>query len=480
MLLRTLSALFLSVLLVVSACRTERNYIHDSHARLEFNLDTVYFDTVFTETGTVTKSFRIKNPHKQFIEISELSLAGGEQSVFRINVDGRPGTKFEGLEIAPGDSMFVFVEATLDLNNSPDIMRIQDSVVFLTNGNVQDIDLVAWGQDVHLLFREHISSATHTWTADKPYLIIDYLYVDSLSTLKMEPGVHVHLHRDALIYVEGSLQVDGSLEEPVVFEGDRLEAFYENAPGQWGFIYLAGQSRNNRVTHSRVLNGTMGFLISASPESGLMPDLDLSNTLINQMSSHGIYALNARIDARNLVVGDCGGSSLGLVYGGNYRFRHCTFANYWNSFYSNRQSPAVALTDYFVSNNADGDPILHHGGQFERAEFLNSVICGNARMELVIDSHTGQQLEYRFDHCLTYINTDSMDYEDDPLFSHILNNQNPRFDSLPWFGPDTLSPLIDAGLGAYAVGVAFDLEGKNRLADEAPDLGAVEWVEGER
>ena len=125
-------ALFLS-------CHPERNYIEDKGARLEFTLDTLFFDTVFTTIGTVTESFRVKNPHNQFIRIDEINLAGGASSVFRINVDGEPGSHFSGVELAPNDSLFVFVEATLDPNGSGDILRIQDSVVFLSNGNIQVI-----------------------------------------------------------------------------------------------------------------------------------------------------------------------------------------------------------------------------------------------------------------------------------------------------------------------------------------------------
>ncbi|MCK4751345.1 MAG: hypothetical protein KAT15_30010, partial [Bacteroidales bacterium] len=118
------------------ACQPERSYVEDSEARLSFTLDTVFFDTVFTTVGTVTESFRIKNPHNQFVMIDEISLAGGASSVFRINVDGEPGTNFSNVEIAPKDSMYVFVEATLDPNEADDILRIQDSIVFLTNGNL--------------------------------------------------------------------------------------------------------------------------------------------------------------------------------------------------------------------------------------------------------------------------------------------------------------------------------------------------------
>jgi hypothetical protein len=79
-----------------------------------------------------------------------------------------------------------------------------------------------------------------------------------------------------------------------------------------------------------------------------------------------------------------------------------------------------------------------------------------------------------FDHCLTRIDEDSLDYSSDPLFTSIINNESPMLDSL--FMPDSLSPVIDAGLADYAVLFPLDLNGNSRLEDDAPDLGAVEWV----
>ncbi len=468
--------LFVSLALFLS-CQPERSFIEDSDAKLNFTVDTVFFDTVFTTIGTVTKSFRIKNSHNHYIKIDNISLAGGNSSVFRMNVDGVPGIRFSDIEIAPKDSMYVFVEATLDPNASPDILRIEDSIVFITNGNLQDINLVAWGQDVHFIKGGWIDEPT-IWPADKPYLIVDYLYVDSLASLSMDPGVRVHMHNDAIIYVDGTLEVNGTLEEPVSFQGDRLEEFYKDKPGQWGFIYLAENSHGNTVEHAEIINGTMGFLISASPESGLLPDLEIRNTLINHMSSNGIYALNAKVDASNLVIGDCGGSCAGLIYGGSYDFTHCTFYNAWPSWYSNRQLPALFMADYFVNYDDDGKLILYKGGVYEKAEFRNSIIYGNSRMELVIDSYDDLQMNYIFDYCLTRIDTDSIDYTTDPLFSNIINNEDPRLVSVPdTFSLDSVSVAIDAGLASYAVGVPFDFEGKNRLDDDAPDLGAFEWIE---
>ncbi len=469
--------LFISFALFLS-CQPERSYIEDSDAKLTFTVDTVFFDTVFTTVGTVTESFRIKNPHKHFIKIDEISLAGGNRSVFRINVDGEPGIRFSDIEIAPKDSLYIFVEATLDPNETEDILRIQDSIVFMTNGNQQDVDLVAWGQDVHLIKEGWIDEAT-VWPADKPYLIVDYLYVDSLSSLTIEPGVMVHMHHNALLYVDGTLEVKGTQEEPVSFQGDRLEEFYKDKPGQWGFIYFTENSHSNIIENTEIVCGTIGILISAPPASGLQPDLEIRNSIINHMSSNGIYALNAKLSAANLVVGDCGASCAALIYGGSYDFTHCTFYNAWPSRYSTRQMPALYMADYFVTDDDDdGEYELHVDGEYEKAEFRNSIVYGSARMELVIDSYNDHQMNYLFDHCLTRIDTDSIDYTTDPLFSNIINNENPLLVSVPdTFSLDTLSPAINAGLPAHAVGVPFDFEGKNRLGDEAPDLGAFEWIE---
>ena len=458
------------------SCQPERTFIEDREARLEFTLDTLFFDTVFTTVGTVTKAFRVKNPHKRFIRIDEIRLAGGAFSVFRINVDGVAGLRFTDMDLAPRDSMYVFVEATLDPNGSDNILRVQDSIVFETNGNVQDIDLVAWGQDVHMIGGGTIDQTT-TWSAGKPYLIIDYLYVDSLALLSLDPGVRVYLHKDALIVVDGSLQVNGTLEDPVWFGGDRLEEFYERIPGQWGLIYLSGSSHHNRITHAEIHNGTIGVLISATPESGQRPDLEISNTVINRMSSSGLYALNAAVNGNNLVVGDCGGSSVALNYGGDYRFTHCTFANYWPSGFSHRTLPAVWLSDYFGTYDEEGTLLLYTGGVFEQASFFNSIIYGSHATELLIESYDGLQLNYLFDHCLTSIHEDSLRYLEDSLITNLINNQNPLFDSIPVsYALDSLSPAIDAGLPAHASEIPLDLNGNSRLDDDGPDLGAIERI----
>lgn len=460
------------------SCLPERSYIEDSEAALQFSLDTVFFDTVFTTIATATRSFTVKNPHNRFIKIEEISLAGGNGSFFRVNVDGSPGTRFTGYEIAPRDSMYVFVEATLGENNADEILRIQDSIVFLTNGNVQDIDLVAWGQDVHILSRDTLFRS-ETWNAVRPYLIKDWLVVEPGQVLTIEQGTTVYLHRDAILKVDGSLHVQGTLEEPVLFRGDRLEQFYDDIPGQWGIIYLSDTSRDHVIEYAQILHGTIGILISAPPEDGNPPDLRMTNTIINHVSSFGLYALNASVYGSNLVIGECGASNVALFYGGSYEFVHCTFANHWRSFFSNRRLPALYVADYFINIDSTGEEVLFlNDSNFEKAAFMNTIIYGNERHELVLDSYEGNRLNVLFDHCLTRIDREKLDYTQDSRFLFTINNYDPLLDSVPYsYKPDTLSPAIDAGLSDYALSVPFDLNGENRLADEAPDIGAYERIE---
>ena len=83
------------------------------------------------------------------MKVSSIRLATGDQSMFRLNVDGLPGRSFSDVEIGADDSIFIFVEVTVDPNNQNTPLVVTDSILFETNGNLQDIDLVAWGQDAY-------------------------------------------------------------------------------------------------------------------------------------------------------------------------------------------------------------------------------------------------------------------------------------------------------------------------------------------
>ena len=62
------------------------------------------------------------------------------------------------------DSLFVFVEVTLDVNNQNSPLIIEDSVRFKTNGLDQYVKLAVWGQDAYFYYNDTVQG---TWTSEK-------------------------------------------------------------------------------------------------------------------------------------------------------------------------------------------------------------------------------------------------------------------------------------------------------------------------
>jgi len=468
--MRTLSAIIL--LVIVLSCEREGLYT-DPGARLEFSEDTVFFDTIFTTIGSATQQLRVYNRYDQPLEVRSISLAGGDRSVFRLNIDGIPGDQATNVEILPRDSVYIFIEVTLDPNNTDSLLIVQDSIIFNTNGNIQDVDLVAWGQDVHLIRGDTLQ--TTTWMNDKPYLVSETMWIDSGNVLTIDPGVHVHFHKFATMIVKGTLNINGTLDEPVVFEGDRLEEMYSDIPGQWNGIYFwPGTSRDNIINYLVIKNGIFGIW-SDSLAGITTPSIQLSNTVILNMSFAGILGRGTSIRADNCVVGDCGQFALALIIGGNYEFYHCTIANNYGGF-TNRTTPAVLLNNYY--EDIDGNIQIR---EIRNAYFGNCIIYGSRETEFEIDKHPDGRLDYRLDYCLTKIDPEVYDLTDTTHFRGIINNLDPRFLSPEKFNYrlDTLSPAKDAGWSLISSGFPLDLDGISRLADEGPDMGAYERVEKE-
>jgi hypothetical protein len=483
-----LKYLFILSFVILAFFSCERDaFITNSGAGIEFSMDTLYFDTVFTELGTITRYFTIRNPHNEFIRISEIRLAGGTNSVFRMNVDGLPGDVFEDIEIPPKDSIFVFVEATLNPNNTDDILLQQDRIVTLTNGRTQDIDLAAWGQDVHFINCNPEDPETwirnETWINDKPYLIRDMAVIDSATYLIIDPGVRIYFHRDAAMHVLGRLEINGVFGDSVSLQGDRLEKLYEDVPGQWGGVIFYPGSKGNIINYADIKGGVYGLVLATTNDINLQipsAELTISNTKIMHMSAFGIRAASGKIRGYNNVFANCGISALYLEWGGDYRFIHCTIANRW--LYSPiRNTPSVYLTNYILAQNVN-KPLVRN---LEQAYFGNCIIWGSRDNELTVSIDASGTGEYRFEHCLTRFNPgedDGYKLVGNERFSSIINAEDPRFKG--WeaydFQLDTLSPAKDAGLSSIlTTEVFYDLNNVSRTSDGKPDIGAFERVEEE-
>ena len=103
----------LFIILMMLSCEREKPY-NSPDAFLHFSDDTIFFDTIFTTIGSTTRQLRVYNRYDQPLELNSVRLAGGDQSVFRLNIDGISGNTATGVEILPDDSLYIFIEVTND------------------------------------------------------------------------------------------------------------------------------------------------------------------------------------------------------------------------------------------------------------------------------------------------------------------------------------------------------------------------------
>ncbi len=456
------------------SCEDDK-YLSSPDAKLRFSLDTVMFDTVFTTIGSTTKHLKIYNPYKQKVRISSIKLAKSEKSNFRLNINGVSSNEVQNVEIAPFDSLYIFVEVTVDPNGQNLPLVVKDSIEFVTNMNHQDVDLVAWGQDFNLIKKQRLK--TTTWKKDKPYLIYNYAFVDSNATLTIEPGTKIYFHKDAGLYVKGNVIAKGTVENPIHFGGDRLEDVYADVPDQWNGVLLYSGSKGNVFTNAEIKNANIGLQVGNIENTGFA-SVKLSSVKIQNMAYAGIFSMKSDIQADNCLITNCGFYAVALLVGGTYEFYHSTIANYWGGYGSKaRSTPALQIQNYLIINKDKPAYV----GDLIQADFGNCIITGNAidGNELLLSKNPEAAFNYKFDNCILQV-ADTFKVNNPLHYESILKGVNPKFVD-PYkkynFELDILSPAKDVGKVSIAKLFPKDLKGRDRLLDKGPDLGALERQE---
>jgi len=438
-----LTFLCVLTLLVFSSCRKDFSTVLSS-GKLSFSKDTVYLDTVFTNIGSSTYNLKVYNKSNKNISIPFIGLGRGENSFYRLNVDGNPGKLFENVEILAKDSLYIFIETTIDYSQVSNPIYT-DSIVFDNGKNLQDVKLVTLVKDAHFLFPsknangfiETISigatadgedlnvtgfylNDNTTFTNEKPYVIYGYCAVPSTKTLTIEAGARIHFHANSGLIVSknATLIIDGELNKEVFIEGDRLETQFSEIPGQWGAIWLRAGSKNNRIKNTIIKNASAG-IISDSIGNNDTPTLIIKNSQIYNSSNYGILGRETNIYGENLVINNSGQSSLACTAGGTYNFVHSTFANFWNN--SFRQAPSVLINNFFSESNTQ----IAGTRDLEAANFTNCIIDGNNNIELVIEQVEGTDFNITFKNNLIRFKDSN-----DPIhFVDNIFNGNPNFKS---------------------------------------------------
>ena len=476
---------FLSILFVVSSCIKDDEISTDPSYNLGFSTDTILFDTVFTTIGSTTRFLKVYNRNDKKINISKIALAGGSNSQFEININGEPQSSVSNVELLKGDSLFIFIKVTVDPTNQNTPMVLTDSIIFSTNGNFQDVDLVAWGQDAYYYVgNKHIEGLSYPysivagenenilWEDDKPHVVYGWAVVDSAGTLNIGPGTDIYFHQNSglWVYRGGNIQVNGEKDSLVVFQGDRLEQEYQDLPGQWDRIWINEGSVNNVFNYAVIKNGFIGIHAETLVDD-LGNTLVLQNTVIKNMTAFGLLSFAYRVVSTNSVFANCAAHTF-LGVGGVFDFRHCTFANYWSGSVRQVQSFVLANTYEFGSGYVIQSNLAD-------AYFGNCIAYGNLDDEVYFSNTNELDFNFKFDHC--NLKTE-MDLSNTDLFVNCQKNSDPLFIdyTMDNYRLDTLSPVIDAGdlevVNQSQIDISNDLDGNSRISDNGPDLGAYEFI----
>lgn len=490
---------FLTLIFIAFACNPDDNFITDSGAKLEFSLDTLRFDTVFTELGSATRTIKVFNRNNRPVSISRISVQD-PNTKFRFNIDGVPGNEAQDVEIAANDSLYIFGEVTINpddpLSLSPYI--VEDALLFETNGNEQVVYLEAFGQNANYIPNRFAQNqfallscdfGDEFWTDTLPYVIYGVLFINEC-TLHIPAGAEIYVHggiarqidpatdesliyNSGLIYVDsmGHVEIDGTLERPVTIQGDRLESPFAEVSGQWVGIYM--RSPDNKISHTTIKNAQFGVRVDPNAS------LEIDNSQIYNMSSAGLVGVAADIDAENCLIYNTGSFNAQMILGGNYSFDYCTMASY-----------GVDASAVSISNGLCLDQFCEEALTNDlQADFRNCIIYGSRQDEIVLEDFTRRgdnvtDLDYRFENCIVRVQ-DLIDENEPGSYPDFFDNCNPCNNAAPsdalFVDPnddnyflDTLS--IAEGQAQVISTIDTDLEGNERDA-ETPDIGVYEYQE---
>jgi hypothetical protein len=413
-LLYLVSGLFFALF---SACEKDDQFITGGAVRLAFSVDTLRFDTVFTELGSATRFFKVYNLDRRAARIDRIRLESSSGAFFRLNIDGDAGDEAREVEILGGDSLYIFAEVTIDPNQPVSISPfvVESQVRFTTGDNEQTVHLEAWGQNANYFpsrFNRGVpvvlscDNQEIVWDDPKPYVIYGVVFIDSC-LLRIRPGTRIHVHggvarneffgvfNDGFLYTlqNGRLRFEGEKDNPIVVQGDRLESEFQNEPGQWAGIVLGKGSRGNVFEYTAVKNAIFGLYVDSAAT------VVLRNSQIYNTASSGIIGFHSTITAENCLLYNNRANAVQLLHGGDYRFTYCTVASFGVN------ASALAMSNFFCYDNNTSCRSL---GVFRlRARFINSIFFGSNRDAIILADYSARQDPFlfavAFDNCIVKV-----------------------------------------------------------------------------
>jgi len=475
-----LSLLSFIVILSVSCKKTK---VLTTGGEVSFSIDTLLFDTVFTAQGSATRSLKIYNKQKDDITVSSIRLKNGDKSAYRLNVNGISGTEIKDVDIAGNDSAWVFAAVTIDPTDENKPFVVDDNLIVTLNGKDFSIPVMAYGQNAYYI--KDSTLQTQTWKTDKPYVIVNNALVDEGQTLKIPAGCRVYVHQDSRLFVLGTLKIQGTQTDSVVFQGDRLDPLvwigeYADVPGQWGGLYFFEESHDNVIDYAifknggaptklvvndtpRAVQGATIQLNTADPAVST-PTLKITNSVIRSSLGYGIVAYNSFLDMENCKITECGAENVCIFQGGRYHIYDCTIATYGGTYLDHSKNISLAVLNYlpisettYISNDLTAD-------------IKNCIVYGGLETEAVFDKKNDNLANVTLSNCIlkskdplpSFVAQTAIKLNQDPLFKDYAKNDHHLQEG---------SPAIGAGISVGNLNV--DLDGVTR--SNPPSIGCYEF-----
>ena len=368
----------LATLIIPSCKKKDEKICAKSSCILSFDLDTVVFDTtVFTGVKTITKRLLVFNNSENAVEISEISIP--KDSPFKLIINGERKNDLYNITLRGEDRLLILVEAIFNENGSDSITIIEEKLKFITNGEEQNVLLVAPTQDVYF-HNDEVLPCNTIWKSDKPHLIYNSVLVEQGCKLTIEAGAKIYSNSRSAIFINGTISAIGTFEEPIIFTDARLDegnTNYNDIFGIWDGIILLPGSADNIFKWIRINNAVNGIYANTESAGGNV-DVIISHSFINTignnssapsftrdelglLSGFGLIGVNTDILMYNTLITNCTSGSVYNLLDGTYSYFHNTFANYPNATLSasyNREKDIKTLYAATTTNDINGGNMI--------------------------------------------------------------------------------------------------------------------------
>ena len=377
----------LLVALMCVACEDDEKFSTGAGMRLYFSVDTLKLDTMFSNTPSSTYSFWVHNRQDSGMRLQTVKLKKGNQTGFRVNVDGiyldnSNGSQTSNVEIRRKDSLLVFVELTAQTAHQLEPKLVEDNLLFIQeNGTEQAVNLRAWAWDAKKLYDPVIQKDT-VIESEEPLVI----YGDML----IREGVTLTLKNTQLFFHDQSgLEVYGTLKmENCELRGDRLDRMFDYLPydrvsGQWKGVHFYESSTGNELVETTIRNAMDGIAVDKAALDPNQYRLQMGRCVVHNSQGDGVRVVNSKVRIDHCQLTNAEGDCL-AVAGGMAEISYCTIAQ----FYPFSAVHGAALR-------------LAHEDQFPLKSFVcEGTIATGYEDDVLNGEQITQEMDYHFRNCL--------------------------------------------------------------------------------